>query len=100
MPIRNHRGTILDKIDYLMNHTLMKSPIVIEIEEFLSAYPISARGLAREAGVTPSTVLHVISGGRKDMHSANADKLRNAMRRLRKILKSSTLPSSDRSLTV
>lgn len=59
------------------------APIVIEVEEFLAHHPISARGLAREAQIPASTVLHIISGGRKDMHSANADKLRAAMRRLR-----------------
>lgn len=61
----------------------MKTSIVIEIREFLAGHPaISARGLAREAGVCASTVLHVTSGGRKDMTSTNADKLRAAMRRL------------------
>ncbi|MDD2966628.1 MAG: hypothetical protein PHN64_03915 [Desulfovibrionaceae bacterium] len=60
----------------------MKAPIVKEILFFLSLTGMSARGLAREAGVTPSTVLHVVSGNRFDMTSTNADKLRAAMARL------------------
>lgn len=58
------------------------SPIREEILEFLNSTGMSARRLAREAGVNASSVLHIACGGRKDMRSSTADKIRTAMHRL------------------
>lgn len=60
----------------------MKTPIAIEILSFLATHPISARALARTAGVPAATILHITSGRRKDMRSVNADKIREAMLKL------------------
>lgn len=60
----------------------MEARIVSELRSFLMEHKISARRLALEAGVTPVTVTRVLSRERKDMVSAKADALRDAMSRL------------------
>lgn len=61
----------------------MKTPIVQEIESFFARYPnCSASKLARVAGVSQPVVSRALTGGRRDMMSESADKLRAAMRRL------------------
>lgn len=61
----------------------MKTPLANELILFLGKHKdISARRLARESGVTPASILHITSGRRFDMQSANADKVRAAMQRL------------------
>lgn len=59
----------------------MKTRIASEIISFLGNNRISARGLAREAGVPASTILRITSGIGGDMSSSNADKVRDAMLR-------------------
>lgn len=60
----------------------MEARIVSELRFFLMEHKISARRLALEAGVTPVTVTRVLSRERKDMVSAKADALRDAMSRI------------------
>lgn len=60
----------------------MKALIAIELTEFLKNTGCSVRKLCLEAGVSPATVSHVLTGRRQDMHSTNADALRAAMHRL------------------
>lgn len=68
-----------DTIRYTLD---MNVKITSEIRLFLEQHGFSARKLAIEAGVTPVIVTRVLSGERQDMLSANADALRDAMRRL------------------
>ena len=72
----------VDLFDYISNNNYMKTQLALEIVTFLSNTGMSARKLAREAGVTPSSVLHICAGTRFDMRSTNADKVRAAMRKL------------------
>lgn len=68
-----------DTIRYDLSHgstNRFRTPI------FLMEHKISARRLALEAGVTPVTVTRVLSRERKDMVSAKADALRDAMSRI------------------
>ena len=60
----------------------MKAQIVFELMEFIRLTGCSVRRLCLEAGVSPATVSHVLTGRRQDMHSSNADALRAAMTRL------------------
>lgn len=60
----------------------MKAQIVSELTEFIRLTGCSVRRLCLEAGVSPATVSHVLTGRRQDMHSSNADALRAAMLRL------------------
>ena len=60
----------------------MEARIVSELRFFLMEHKISARGLAVGACVTPVRVTRVLSGERKDMVSAKADALRDAMSRI------------------
>lgn len=54
-----------------------------EIQTFLEEHPhISGRALARAAGVPAPCIGRLLSGERKGMHSANAEKVRSAMARL------------------
>lgn len=69
-------------IPKVINKAMEITPIRIEVMQFLQSTGISARRLAREAGVNASSVLHLSCGGRKDVASSTADKLRAAMARL------------------
>lgn len=60
----------------------MKAQIVTELDFFLNKYNMPARKLAIAAGLLPNTLTRLLSGKRHDMRSANADRLRAAMRRL------------------
>lgn len=60
----------------------MKPLIYHEIKDFLSKTGMPASRLARAAGISPVTITRLMSGERKDMVSASADALRDAMRRL------------------
>ena len=58
------------------------TPIKQEVMTFLASSGMSIRGLAREAGVNASSLLHLSSGKRKDLKSSTADKVRAAIARL------------------
>lgn len=62
--------------------TPMKPQIYFEVREFLELHKMPAARLARQAGILPVTLTRVLSGERKDMVSASADALRDAMRSL------------------
>lgn len=66
----------------------MKTQIIFELIEFIQSTGCSVRRLCREAGVSPATVSHVLTGRRQDMYSSKADALRAAMRRLAASMKS------------
>lgn len=68
----------------------MKPRIYYEIKEFLAKTGMPASTLARAAGIVPVTITRLMSGERKDMVSASADALRDAMRRLTTPIPSST----------
>ena len=69
----------------------MKAQIIFVLTEFLKSTGYSVRKLCLEAGVSPATVSHVLTGRRQDMYSTNADALRAAMHRL-----ATPGPSSER----
>lgn len=56
--------------------------ILEEIQTFLSGHKMSARRLALESNVNPSTITTLLAGTRKDMASSSADAIRAAMRRI------------------
>ena len=75
-------GIVLTNLITFVIIKFMKTQIVSELTEFIRSTGCSVRRLCLEAGVSPATVSHVLTGRRQDMHSSNADALRAAMRRL------------------
>lgn len=65
----------------------MKPAIYFEARGFLEATGMSASALCREAGIPTVTLSRILNGERQDMVSANADKLRRAMWRIRREMK-------------
>lgn len=61
----------------------MKPAIYFEARGFLEATGMSVSALSREAGIPSVTLYRILNGERQDMVSANADKLRRAMWKLR-----------------
>ncbi|MCR5259612.1 MAG: hypothetical protein K6E40_15855 [Desulfovibrio sp.] len=60
-----------------------QSPIAAEVADFLSSTGIPQRRLAEASGVNPVYISRLKNGTQKDVRSAYADSLRDAMRRLR-----------------
>lgn len=61
----------------------MKPAIYFEARGFLEVTGMSVSALCREAGIPAVTLYRILNGERQDMVSANADKLRRAMWKLR-----------------
>ena len=59
-----------------------KPSIYYEAKNFLDNTGMSCTDLCRRAGVAPLILARILNGTRQDMLSANADKLRQAMREL------------------
>ncbi len=60
-----------------------QSPIAAEVADFLDSTGIPQRRLAETSGVNPVYIRRLKNGTQKDVRSAYADSLRDAMRRLR-----------------
>lgn len=56
--------------------------ISTEVINFLASSGVTAALLAREAGISPVIVSRLKTGGRKEVRSSTADRIRAAMRRL------------------
>lgn len=60
-----------------------KTPIAIEVVEFLESHPVTGAQLAEAAGVNPVLISRLRTGKRADVLSANADAIRAAISELR-----------------
>ena len=60
-----------------------QSPIAAEVADFFDSTGIPQRRLAEASGVNPVYISRLKNGTQKDVRSAYADSLRDAMRRLR-----------------
>ena len=73
---------MIEKIFAIWYGAVMKPKIFYEVSEFLQRHGLPVVRLTMEAGLSPSTLSRVLQGKRKDMVSASADALRDAMQRL------------------
>ena len=69
-------------IPKVISRDMKTSSIKQEVMAFLESSGMSVRRLAREAGINPSSLLHLSCGGRNDLRCSTADKVRAAIARL------------------